>query len=123
MLLDQEHIRGELDAQPVQCQATHPLVCAHIALQLRSRLTLHHSPASQPSSFDAGLTVEEHRAAWKELCCGHITAVPPLQEDLDLLFCTLDRTVHAVETGTIPKADVAASLEVRKRAKGSKNCE
>ena len=45
----------------------------------------------------------------------HITASLPLQEDLDQLFCTLDRTVHAVETETIPKADVAAALEVYMR--------
>jgi len=34
-----------------------------------------------------------------------------MQVDLDQLFTLLDRTVHAVETGTVPKADVATALE------------
>jgi hypothetical protein len=31
--------------------------------------------------------------------------------DLDQLFTLLDRTVHPVETGTVPKADAATALE------------
>ena len=35
----------------------------------------------------------------------------PVQTDLSLLFGLLDKTIHAVETGTLPKADIAVALE------------
>ena len=49
------------------------------------------------------------------LLFGFAVAIHPpgaLQGDLQQLFSLLDRTVHAVETGTVPKANVAAALEV-----------